>query len=109
MAQRLTNLQDRISRLEADLNKARDELDRVQKQDPIYLLAEELHDRLCKHNHTDGCSWFYEFQGDGPNWSAWAHEKYLAHAQRLTHFCEAHKITVEQALDIHSAVEIRNF
>ena len=109
MVQRITDLQNKISRLEADLNKTRDELDRAQKQDPIYLLAEQLHDRLCRYNHTDGCSWFYEAKDGETDWSGWAHEKYLAHAQRLTHFCEAHKITVEQALDIHSAVEIRNF
>lgn len=55
MTKRITDLQDRISLLEAELNKTRDELDRAQKQDPIYLLAEQLHDRLCKHNHSDGC------------------------------------------------------
>lgn len=105
MIKRINDLQDRISQLEADLNKARDELDRAQKQDPIYLLAEQLHDRLCKFNHTDGCSWFYEVKGSEPNWAAWAHDKYLAHAHRLTRFCEAHKITVEKALDIHNVVD----
>ena len=105
MIKRITDLQDRISQLEAELNKTRGELDRAQKQDPIYLLAEQLHDRLCRHNHTDGCSWFYEIKGGESDWTAWAHDKYLAHAQRLTGFCEAHKITVEQALDIHNVVD----
>ena len=104
MTKRISDLQDRISLLEAELNKTRDELDRAQKQDPIYLLAEQLHDRLCKFNHTDGCSWFYEVKGGEPNWTGWAHGKYLAHAQRVTGFCEAHEITVEQALDIHNVV-----
>ena len=105
MIKRITDLQDRISQLEADLNKARDELDRAQKQDPILLLAEQLHDRLCRFNHTDGGSWFYEAKGGEPDWTAWAHGKYLAHAQRVAGFCEAHKITVEQALDIHNVVD----
>lgn len=105
MARRITNLQDRISQLEAELNKARDALDRAEKQDPIYQLAEQLHDRLCRHNHTDGCGWFYEIQGGEPNWAEEAHDKYLAHAWRLTRFCQAHKITVEQALDIHNVVD----
>jgi hypothetical protein len=27
---------------------------------PAIFIAEELHRIKCRHNHTDGCSWYYE-------------------------------------------------
>lgn len=45
--------------------------------------AEILHENLCKHNHTDGCGWFY----DNGDWTEYSRKIYLEMARRLlAHF-----------------------
>ena len=39
-------------------------------------LAERLHKTLCRHNHTDGCDWFYD---DG-SWTESSRKNYLRKA-----------------------------
>jgi hypothetical protein len=41
-------------------------------------LALELHELLCRWNHTDGCSWFYE-----KDWVGYSHERYLEKARAV--------------------------
>lgn len=43
-------------------------------------LAIWLHGELCKHNHTDGCGWFYEVKGLIDDWSGHEHKMYLQKA-----------------------------
>lgn len=42
-----------------------------------------LHKYLCRHNHTDGCAWFYEVRGDNHDWSRPEHQKYYQKAIHL--------------------------
>ena len=42
-----------------------------------------MHSRMCKENHTDGCSWFYEIDGLEHDWTRINHEKYLNKAKDL--------------------------
>jgi hypothetical protein len=52
---------EKIRELEEQLANERAKLaEWDQKPDDDYKLAELLHERFCNHNHTDGCSWFYE-------------------------------------------------
>ena len=46
-------------------------------------LAIYMHDCMCKENHTDGCSWFYEIDGLHHDWTRINHEKYLNKARDL--------------------------
>lgn len=47
-------------------------------------LAEYLHDKFCRTNHIDGCSWHYEINRSGKiDWSGYAHAEYLSEADRL--------------------------
>jgi len=56
------------------------------------IIAEFLHDKLCNHSHTDGCSWFYD---DG-SWSSWDRIQYTKKAQKF----------IEEGYDI---IEIEHF
>lgn len=43
-------------------------------------LAIWLHSKLCHHNHTDGCGFFYEIHDLEDNWEGYAHKEYLEKA-----------------------------
>lgn len=44
-------------------------------------LAEYLHSKQCQWDHTEGCSWFYEFDNSEVNWGGYAHSRYLTSAR----------------------------
>ena len=46
-------------------------------------LAIELHDKLCRSSHTDGCSFYYEIDGLNDDWGRYVHSKYLQKADLL--------------------------
>lgn len=50
-----------------------------------HKIARLLHSKLCRSNHEDQCSWYYEIihYGLSDNWLDWTHSKYLEKAQRL--------------------------
>lgn len=56
-----------ISEIERKLKKKQEEVD------PIGTVAILLHSITCKHNHTDGCSWFYEIVNGVHDWSRSEH------------------------------------
>lgn len=45
-------------------------------------LAEYLHSKQCRWDHTEGCSWFYEFDNSEVNWGGYAHSRYLTSARK---------------------------
>lgn len=47
----------------------------------IKEFAAKLHDQECRHNHTDGCGWWYETKDD--RWSGWAHASWLKKANSI--------------------------
>ncbi len=63
---------------------------------PAQRLAISLHSKMCRHNHTDGCSWFYHMKNDIPDWHAHSQKNYILKAQRLLLQCE----DVDQVLKI---------
>lgn len=40
--------------------------DELHHDNPMYMIANILHKMDCRHNHTDGCGWFY-FDWDKPH------------------------------------------
>jgi len=57
-------------------------------------LAIFLHEKQCRWNHTDGCSWHYEIHNGVPDWSGHAHSKYWnIAAQILKHGYKCEDVT----------------
>jgi len=48
-------LKQELEANQAALEKA----ERSLSNDPDILLAEAMHKTMCRHNHTDGCGWYY--------------------------------------------------
>ncbi len=95
--QQVAKLQQEITALE--------EVDRkLAELGPEFLLAVQLHDKFCRWNHTDGCSWFYEVD-DKDTWAQSSHKEYLTKARKLILKCEAVGITPEIALAVSSLLE----
>ena len=49
-----------IVKLKADIQKLEIEQALFDVKEPKYKLAEIIHDKMCRSNHTDGCGWDYE-------------------------------------------------
>lgn len=50
-------------------------------------LAELMHKKSCRYNHTDGCGWFYD-RGD---WTEYSRGEYLGKAKALLSVVDAEK------------------
>lgn len=50
---------------------------------PMQQLAEALHTLKCRWNHTDGCSWEYEYKGKAADWMRDVHKQYFMKALDL--------------------------
>lgn len=57
------------------------------------LLAEAMHGKMCRHNHTDGCSWFYDDWGKLP--LDYSRKEYYEKALKVLKI-----VTLERALKI---------
>lgn len=51
----MSDIFEKIESLERELQKAREEKNRIESLPPAFRLAELLHERLCHQNHTDAC------------------------------------------------------
>ena len=92
----ITKLQNQTAEKLASLMEAKMSAERMSDG---MIIAEELHTRLCYHNHTDGCGWLY---ASWDNISA-EHRNYLAKANRLITACKGldiNPITFLKLLDI---------
>lgn len=95
------------AQMRAEIATAKEELKR--KEDELAAraslteeerLAEELHAMLCRWDHTEGCSWYYEVSGSGKGWdSGYTHGEYLKRAQSVLEVVDA-----ETALKVLVAV-----
>lgn len=66
--------------LKKELKERETERFRRSSLPPEQRLAEDLHQHLCHANHTDGCSWGYEFENETHNWLADEHGIWLRKA-----------------------------
>lgn len=90
---------ENVSRLERELEEAREALEWAKRQPPEHALAEALHDTLCHWNHTDGCSWGYEGSRDTADWNAHAHRTYLDKARKALVAAEGDAMLVLKVLE----------
>jgi hypothetical protein len=80
------------------------ELEIARRENPELQLAKELHDTVCRCDHTSECGWFYEINNKVEDWTGYAHDVYLTKARNLTLACEGVHISVEQGLEIFKLV-----
>ena len=102
----VTKLTTEITRRQEELTKLQAQLEQLKSEPYEYQLARELHDKLCRWNHTDGCGWYYETKDGTEIWTGHAHDTYLAKARKLIHKCEKSKITVDLALEISDLLKV---
>lgn len=57
---KLKRKQEEFDKIKQELDKLKDEKKRFDRLKPQYRLADHIHSKMCRHNHTDGCGWFYE-------------------------------------------------
>ena len=88
MAETVKELDKLIQEQEKNLAKLRRQKEKLeaQKLTPEQELAIELHKKLCRWTHTDGCGWYYEMKDgihewDGGQYSA--HREWLKKAQKV--------------------------
>ena len=111
----ITMSTNRIAELERELAQHKAELEKLIKEekeaaekaqaeidnnDPLKQLAIRLHGILCKHNHTDGCSWYYEVKNERHNWIGHEHQSWLKKAREVSTKLEEVGITEEQAFEV---------
>ena len=91
---------DKIQQLKHELAKLQAEDDAFDAMAEDEKLAVNLHDMLCRANHSDGCGWFYEIPKGEHNWAGSAHEPYLTKAHSVMQFCDIHKVAVETVVNL---------
>ena len=79
-----------LQELEDKQNKLRYELEQIPELSEEFEVAEFLHKKFCKHNHTDGCGWHYKTWEDTP--LEFSRKEYLARAKLLLEFVDADSI-----------------
>lgn len=62
-----------------------------------HILATQLHDKLCRGNHIDDCSWHYEIVSDVHNWDEYEHNKWLTKANKIINN-HVGKVTTEESI-----------
>lgn len=79
----IKNIESEIEKLQARLAELKKEEAAFNAMGPIEQLAVDLHDTFCDWNHTDGCSWEYEYKNGAHDWSGNAHTYYRLKAARI--------------------------
>lgn len=104
-----------IKQIKADIDRAENHLrslreslkaseakTKEEKQKPMREVAEQAHDALCIHNHTDGCGWGYE----NDNWNGFAHQRWLDKIEKILDKTETFEpVTTEQLTEIIGLVK----
>ncbi len=64
----MKNYDKEIEELETKLKILKEEKKNFDLMQPNFKLAELIHSKMCRSNHTDGCGWYYEkWDGFGNN------------------------------------------
>lgn len=98
---------NRIKELKKELAELEKTVAAFDALDPEQKLAISLHETLCRWNHTDGCSWFYEMHpGNIDNWDGCAHTEYLLKAREIETFCHKNHISSKTAVELISLISV---
>ena len=95
----LLRLEREISLRRTNLTQAREALE---NEKPSAILAIAMHDKMCRHNHTDGCGWYYEIAKGKHDWTRHEHNHWLKAAIRFMCVLEQTPMTPENAADLVS-------
>ncbi len=96
----MTPTEQKIEALEKELARLKELRDEEAGWTVYQRLAVRLHDETCHHNHTDGCSWYYEISQGRHDWNASEHIKQLSKVARIEAFARSSGITTEKAVDL---------
>lgn len=88
----INEIEQKIIRLQMELEEAKRQQEEFNKLRFDHRMALLLHENTCIHNHTDGCSWFYEIKNNVHDWSHYEHERYLVRATRIIEAFKADNI-----------------
>jgi len=80
---RIDEIDKEIIHLKTEIKRLEKEQEQLSNMGPEEELAVLLHSKFCRHNHTDGCGWFYEIDDGIHNWERNAHREYLEKARSL--------------------------
>ncbi len=103
-----TSIKHKISQLEQELLLTKKQFDKFKALTERQQIAYELHEKLCRSNHTDRCGWYYKDMLDPDNWkdrgmnytvSRWL---YIADAVIIAN--KEYDIPISKLLDILSLV-----
>jgi hypothetical protein len=100
----IASVQKLIQEREAELAQLKTQLDHLKTEAPEFQLARELHSVACTHNHTDGCSWFYEIHKGIDNWHEYAHSEWLKRSRFINNICQKEKIPPSKAIEIYKLI-----
>jgi len=89
---------DKIKQLEEEIAKLKKQDADFAALSPEHQMANTLHKMLCHLNHTDVCSWEYEFSNGQIQWSGDAHSRYLIKARKILDFCKWNSVDQEKAI-----------
>lgn len=103
MAQEINEIEKIEKDLELKRQKIEKELEKLHKQkerilyklNPEISIAEYLHSKLCRWNHTDGCSWHYE-----KTWEGRAHKDWLKKAEGMMPIIRKYNMSIEDVKEM---------
>ena len=98
------SIKEEIAAHQKQLQELEQQLSEAESQAPIYQLAIELHNVLCRANHIDDCGWFYEKKNRIDDWNGHSHRQYLKKAEAITKQAEADGLDVETAIRYYKLV-----
>jgi hypothetical protein len=100
MMHTVSDLELEIARHKREVEELERKLEVLRQESSTHVLAREFHSILCTHNHTDGCSWFYETKQGMDDWTGYAHDEYLKKAILLYCWCYDHGVSTTNALNL---------
>lgn len=83
-------MQNEVRKLKEQQAALEKKIEEIESLEDEYQLADFLHSKLCKHNHTDGCGYHYKKWSDTP--LEYSRKEYLAKAIKLMQYCDVDSI-----------------
>jgi small-conductance mechanosensitive channel len=102
-------LEEQIAALQSKLEQAKKAADALKTLKLEERIAIARHDVLCRWNHTDGCSWFYEIKDGIHQFHMNEHARQLLGAQKILRALDNTKLSMynlskDEIMDVISAV-----
>lgn len=94
------DINSRIKALQKELEKLEEEKKALESLSDEQKLALKLHDIFCRHDHVEGCSWFYEIESGIHKWERSEHLEWLRKAGIISNECKKLNIHENDAIKI---------